>query len=158
QIPLALHYLHGLQRTEVASVLKVPAGTVDSRIARGLERLRTLLEGKRATAGALMSIGMLEAGLKSLPLAKAPSGIGALETICKLDAVRTTSRPARHISRLAPRTVGLGGFVAAVAAIAAGGIWWVTHSTSSAPESNNRSNARTAPVVTPAEDVPLSLR
>jgi RNA polymerase sigma-70 factor (ECF subfamily) len=49
QVAVRLHYLHGLTQPEVAEALAIPLGTVKSRIAYGLQHLRTrLAEGERA--------------------------------------------------------------------------------------------------------------
>jgi RNA polymerase sigma-70 factor (ECF subfamily) len=41
QIVLRMHYLQSLTQQEVAEALEIPIGTVKSRIAYGLNRLRT---------------------------------------------------------------------------------------------------------------------
>jgi RNA polymerase sigma factor (sigma-70 family) len=126
QIPVVLHYRYGLAHSEVAAVLKIPDGTVASRIARGLERLRAILEGKGRTVSATAGIVVLEAGLKSLPLAKAPSSVSALDVIQKFDAARMVSKSTRHMLRSAPKAGGhiVLTSVLATVAIAGGGIWW----------------------------------
>lgn len=48
QAPVALFYLGDCPYKEIAEVLKVPLGTVKSRIARGLGQLRELLAGSAA--------------------------------------------------------------------------------------------------------------
>src|SRR5690606_3151312 len=47
---LVLHLVHGLQAAQIAAALGVPAGTVRSRIARGLARLREALPAHVAVA------------------------------------------------------------------------------------------------------------
>jgi RNA polymerase sigma-70 factor, ECF subfamily len=42
--PLRLRFGHGLSQTEIAELLQLPLGTVKSRMARALHRLRPLLE------------------------------------------------------------------------------------------------------------------
>jgi RNA polymerase sigma-70 factor (ECF subfamily) len=132
QVPMALHYMHGLPHAEVAAVLNIPAGTVSSRIARGLERLRMLLEGKGRTVSAAAGIVALEAGLKTLPLAKAPGTIGALKTIQKLDATRMAGKAMRRGWRSAPDSGGRAIMTGIVVIALAGGTWWALQSTSPA--------------------------
>lgn len=51
QAPLALFYLEDLPYKEIAEVLGVPVGTVQSRIARGKAQLAALLQTKEAGRG-----------------------------------------------------------------------------------------------------------
>jgi RNA polymerase sigma factor (sigma-70 family) len=46
QAPVALFYLQDCSYNEIAEILRVPLGTVKSRLARGLERLQLLLADK----------------------------------------------------------------------------------------------------------------
>jgi RNA polymerase sigma-70 factor (ECF subfamily) len=79
QVPVALHFLHGLSQPEIAQTLDLPLGTVGSRIARGIEKLRAELGVKAAGASmALGSVALLENALRTLPLAKAPSTVGVV--------------------------------------------------------------------------------
>ena len=48
QAPVALFYLQDYSYKEIAEILGVPLGTVKTRLARGLERLHQLLDGKRS--------------------------------------------------------------------------------------------------------------
>jgi len=132
QVPMALHYMHGLPHAEVAAVLNIPAGTVSSRIARGLERLRMLLEGKGRAVNAAAGIVALEAGLKALPLAKAPGTIGALKTIQKLDATRAAGKSMRRGWRSAPDSGGRAMMTGIVVVALAGGTWWALQGSSPA--------------------------
>jgi RNA polymerase sigma factor (sigma-70 family) len=123
QLPVALRYLHGLTPPDVAAVLNIPVGTVGSRIARGLERLRGLLEGHRGTAqtsGAVIALGALEAGLKSLPLTRAPRS--SIETLHQIANIKSASKVFYRVPRLSPSTHGPGIF--AVIALGATGLWF----------------------------------
>jgi RNA polymerase sigma-70 factor (ECF subfamily) len=51
QAPLALFYLEDLPYKDIAEVLGVPIGTVQSRIARGKAQLASLLQTKEAARG-----------------------------------------------------------------------------------------------------------
>lgn len=46
KIPLKLFYINELKYSEIAKVLKIPQGTVKSRISTAKKRLRNLLEGE----------------------------------------------------------------------------------------------------------------
>ena len=48
RVPIVLHHLLGYGIEEIAELIGVPAGTVGSRMSRGLAQLRTSLEVKRA--------------------------------------------------------------------------------------------------------------
>ena len=55
RLPVVLHDVEGLAYQEIADVLDIPVGTVMSRIFRGRQRLRTMLEelrGPRSVARA----------------------------------------------------------------------------------------------------------
>jgi len=43
---LILHYLHGYRYREIANMLGVPEGTVATRIANGLRRMKQLLDNE----------------------------------------------------------------------------------------------------------------
>ncbi|MBQ8555516.1 MAG: RNA polymerase sigma factor [Clostridia bacterium] len=43
RLPIHLHYIEGYDVAEVAAILRIPVGTVKSRLARGRDKLRTLL-------------------------------------------------------------------------------------------------------------------
>lgn len=43
RIPIVLHYMEGYPVSDVASVLRIPQGTVKTRLRKGREELRTLL-------------------------------------------------------------------------------------------------------------------
>ncbi|MGL4697956.1 RNA polymerase sigma factor [Enterococcus larvae] len=47
KIPIVLHYYAGFNVKEIADQLSVPKNTVKTRLARGRERLKILLEGER---------------------------------------------------------------------------------------------------------------
>ncbi len=49
--PLALFYFEHHSYAEIADVLEIPIGTVMSRIRRGKDRLRNLLEGRKQNEG-----------------------------------------------------------------------------------------------------------
>lgn len=51
QVAVRLHYLHGLTQPEVAEALAIPLGTVKSRIAYGLQQLRTRIAGDENLRG-----------------------------------------------------------------------------------------------------------
>ena len=91
QLPIALHYLHGLSQPEVAAALGIPAGTAGSRIARGLERLRE-------SFGAALPVLALENSLKALPLSKAPGSIGALHALKQLSVQAVGLRAGRSVA------------------------------------------------------------
>ena len=87
---LALHYLEDLTYRETAQVLGCPAGTVATRIRRGLKTLRGALEG--STAAGMVAL---------LPRALDP-GVPASPSRCAL-ASQTAPRAQRHLSpRRAP--------------------------------------------------------
>lgn len=44
RIPIILHYFRGLTISEIAVIMRVPDGTVKTRLVRGREKLRTLVE------------------------------------------------------------------------------------------------------------------
>jgi RNA polymerase sigma factor (sigma-70 family) len=48
RVPIVLHHLLGYRVEEIAELVGVPAGTVGSRMSRGLAQLRTSLEVERA--------------------------------------------------------------------------------------------------------------
>jgi len=121
--------VQGLTRSDVAAVLKIPDGTVATRITRGLEKLRAMLEGKGRVVSAAAGMVALEAGLKTLPLAKAPGSIAALEIIRKINAGRTAIRSVRLATRLTPKAGSHAGVaalitIATIGTLAAGGAWW----------------------------------
>jgi RNA polymerase sigma-70 factor (ECF subfamily) len=47
RVVVTLHYLHELSVAEIAGILRVPAGTVKSRLHDAREQLRSALEGRR---------------------------------------------------------------------------------------------------------------
>ena len=47
RMPIVLHYMEGYSVSEVASVLRVPQGTVKTRLRRGREQLRQLLNRQK---------------------------------------------------------------------------------------------------------------
>jgi RNA polymerase sigma-70 factor (ECF subfamily) len=74
QTALSLHYESGLTQAEAAAVLEIPEGTVRTRVARGLKRLRELLglAGLTAAPAAIVAAfvqGPLEPGPASLAAA-----------------------------------------------------------------------------------------
>ena len=46
RLPLLLSYMEGYRVREIAKILRIPEGTVKSRIARAKRKLRALLEEK----------------------------------------------------------------------------------------------------------------
>lgn len=44
RLPLQLHYIEGFSVAETAQMLNLPQGTVKSRMARGREKLRAMLD------------------------------------------------------------------------------------------------------------------
>jgi RNA polymerase sigma-70 factor (ECF subfamily) len=50
QAAVALFYLDDLSYDEIATVLKIPVGTVKSRLSRGIAQLRTILLGEETSA------------------------------------------------------------------------------------------------------------
>ncbi|WP_321383495.1 sigma-70 family RNA polymerase sigma factor [uncultured Enterococcus sp.] len=48
KIPIVLHYYAGFNIKEIANLLKLPKNTVKTRLARGRERLKILLEGEQS--------------------------------------------------------------------------------------------------------------
>jgi RNA polymerase sigma-70 factor (ECF subfamily) len=48
RVPIVLHHLLGYRIAEIAEIVGAPAGTVASRISRGLSQLRSTLEVQRA--------------------------------------------------------------------------------------------------------------
>lgn len=44
RLPILLHYIEGCSVEDVAHILRIPQGTVKSRLSRGRAKLRTLLE------------------------------------------------------------------------------------------------------------------
>lgn len=46
RLPVVLHYVEGYSLEEIADMLRIPTGTVKSRLSRARERLKGLLEGE----------------------------------------------------------------------------------------------------------------
>lgn len=46
RLPVVLHYFHGCSTAEIGAILEIPAGTVKSRLFKGRELLKTLLEDR----------------------------------------------------------------------------------------------------------------
>ncbi len=119
QLPIALHFLHGLSQPEVATTLGIPAGTVGSRIARGLTTLRTSLAG---ASGAAFSAVMLEASLRTLPLAQAPASVGAVASLQAAAHAGHAAKAGKTLQAGAkfgawiPKAVAAAAFVATLAA------------------------------------------
>jgi len=44
RVPVVLHYMEGYELTEIAGMLRIPAGTVKSRLSRARKLLREMLE------------------------------------------------------------------------------------------------------------------
>ncbi|MCX4239683.1 RNA polymerase sigma factor [Paraliomyxa miuraensis] len=65
QIVLELHYWENLSTRELAEALAVPQGTVKSRLRRGREALREVLDGAAAVGSAAGSAAADEAGLEA---------------------------------------------------------------------------------------------
>jgi len=81
-LPIVLHFLHGLSQPQVAQALQIPVGTVGSRIARGLNRLRQRIEeGRPKTAQAAFPALGLGIALSALPLCTAPGNVGAIQVL-----------------------------------------------------------------------------
>jgi RNA polymerase sigma factor (sigma-70 family) len=67
QIALELHYWENMSATEVATVLEIPAGTVKSRLRRGKEMLKDIMDGLALSKPALEStLGDLEGWARAL--------------------------------------------------------------------------------------------
>ena len=113
QLPLALHFLHGLPQPDVAAVLGIRVGTVGSRIARGIARLRDVLCERPgvATNTAVLSTVAIETALRGMSLSKAPISVGSLPALQQLTAA---SKTPRGILKHLP-----GRFLAAACAVAA---------------------------------------
>ena len=56
RLPLALFYLNQLSYKEIAAALKVPIGTVMSRLARGKQMLRQRLEAGAVDSGKIVPL------------------------------------------------------------------------------------------------------
>jgi len=48
RLPMVLYYVEGYSTEEIAKMLSVPAGTVRSRLTRGREKLKTMMESEEA--------------------------------------------------------------------------------------------------------------
>lgn len=48
RLPLVLHHISGYSTREIASILRVPEGTIKGRLVRGRNKLRALLEEEEA--------------------------------------------------------------------------------------------------------------
>ena len=114
QLPIALHFLHGLSQPEVATALGIPTGTVGSRISRGLAALRTALGG-----GAAFSIIAIENSLRALPLAKAPAAVGTLASL-QSAAAHATKGALSSSGKASATLIKAAAAFALVAAIATG--------------------------------------
>lgn len=77
---VALHYLSGLTLAEVAQTVGVPRGTVDSRLGRGLARLRTRLGSRLEAVSALVP---LLQGATADAGAGRPPALGALRAAAR---------------------------------------------------------------------------
>jgi RNA polymerase sigma factor (sigma-70 family) len=70
---VVLCHLAGLSEAQAAEELKCPVGTVSSRLARALEKLRTIF----ARRGTVLSVGAIAAMLGEAGAAEAPAGLAA---------------------------------------------------------------------------------
>lgn len=126
--PVVLHFIGGLQQTEVASMLGVTQQTVSRRIARGLEQLRTRL----SKAGFAVSATALTEALTAGDWLKVPTHLGsnvvnASKATTPAEVARALAESSRMVSRRAGAAWG-GGVKAvylllATAAIAGGAFW-----------------------------------
>lgn len=48
RLPVILHYMEGYKTREIARILKIPEGTVKTRLARAKQKLKRLLEEEEA--------------------------------------------------------------------------------------------------------------
>jgi RNA polymerase sigma factor (sigma-70 family) len=104
RVPLLLHFFEGRSFDEMAQVLECPRSTVQSRVGRGLERLRADLAG----AGVCVTVGALGERLLRAPLDANATAAPPRPTAARLSAAlgrRTT-----------PFALKVGAFVIATAA------------------------------------------
>jgi RNA polymerase sigma factor (sigma-70 family) len=71
--PLTLHYFGGLNQSETAQAMGVPAGTIASQLSRGIEQLRS----KLSRAGFAMTSAAIVTSLTGLPTYAAPPALSA---------------------------------------------------------------------------------
>ncbi len=72
RLPIRLRYLEGMEFRDIAAALKVPEKTARTRVSRGLERLRSMLQAQGGTASLASIAAMLPSGL-ACPI---PNGVG----------------------------------------------------------------------------------
>lgn len=106
--PLMLHYFCGLSRIEAAQALEVPAWTLETRLARGLERLRK----KYARAGFAMTTAGLLAAFASVPTYGASPAL-------KTGLLHVASQPLAGAAAPTSQAAGVIRFAVAGAALAA---------------------------------------
>lgn len=111
RIAVLLHYQHDLPKREVAHVLQEPRTTIQSRTARGLERLKTALEG----AGHAALVPQIDGALGSAPAVTVPAALTQ-------DLLALAVSPAATTASVAAGALTLGGIaVTKTMLVAAGG-------------------------------------
>ena len=90
RVPVVLCDLEGRSRKEVAGLLKIPEGTLSSRLAKG----RELLAGRLARHGVVMSAAVLAVVLGNQASAVEPALVGAaVNSRCSLRPGRSPMYP-----------------------------------------------------------------
>jgi RNA polymerase sigma factor (sigma-70 family) len=159
--PLLLCYLEGLRHHEIAERLDCPVGTVESRLSRGRERLRSrlVLRGLATTAGMLGVILKPSATSAAVPGSLVESTVRAALEVASGRAVAKAASAAilTGAASWLPSGAALPGLVASIGIVAAGfGAYW-SWSARAVPEKPRTAEPRaTTPDRTPPP--PLKLR